>query len=393
MGFQGIDFFKMDEMLSREEKLIRDSVREYVGKEIEPRVGEAFHREESLDFKSLALKMGELGMLGAFLPTEYGCPGTNYVEFGLICQEVERVDSSLRSFVAVTSGLVMYPVWRYGSEEQKRCWLPKLASGEAIGCYGLTEPNHGSDPGSMESTAEWDGSHWILNGSKTWITEADIADVAVVFAKDASEGTIKGFLVESGTKGFTQSSLDRKGSMRAGGVGELGMVNCRVPEANRLPDALGLKTPFTCLNQARYGISWGALGAAMDCYVTARDYSISRNQFGRPLASYQLVQQKLVDMFMEIGKGQLVSHRVGRMMDEGRFVPERISFAKKNNVGLARMCARTAREMLGANGVSLDYSPIRHMANLESVYTYEGTDDIHTLILGRHITGLQAFSR
>ena len=393
MGFQGIDFFKMDEMLSREEKLIRDSVREYVGKEIEPRVGEAFHREESLDFKSLALKMGELGMLGAFLPTEYGCPGTNYVEFGLICQEVERVDSSLRSFVAVTSGLVMYPVWRYGSEEQKRCWLPKLASGEAIGCYGLTEPNHGSDPGSMESTAEWDGSHWILNGSKTWITEADIADVAVVFAKDASEGTIKGFLVESGTKGFTQSSLDRKGSMRAGGVGELGMVNCRVPEANRLPDALGLKTPFTCLNQARYGISWGALGAAMDCFVTARDYSISRNQFGRPLASYQLVQQKLVDMFMEIGKGQLVSHRVGRMMDEGRFVPERISFAKKNNVGLARMCARTAREMLGANGVSLDYSPIRHMANLESVYTYEGTDDIHTLILGRHITGLQAFSR
>ena len=393
MGFQGIDFFKMDEMLSREEKLIRDSVREYVGKEIEPRVGEAFHREESLDFKSLALKMGELGMLGAFLPREYGCPGTNYVEFGLICQEVERVDSSLRSFVAVTSGLVMYPVWRYGSEEQKRCWLPKLASGEAIGCYGLTEPNHGSDPGSMESTAEWDGSHWILNGSKTWITEADIADVAVVFAKDASEGTIKGFLVESGTKGFTQSSLDRKGSMRAGGVGELGMVNCRVPEANRLPDALGLKTPFTCLNQARYGISWGALGAAMDCFVTARDYSISRNQFGRPLASYQLVQQKLVDMFMEIGKGQLVSHRVGRMMDEGRFVPERISFAKKNNVGLARMCARTAREMLGANGVSLDYSPIRHMANLESVYTYEGTDDIHTLILGRHITGLQAFSR
>jgi glutaryl-CoA dehydrogenase len=393
MTFKGVDFFKLDDMLSKEEKLVRSSVREYLSKEVEPYVVEAFHGEQPLDIRALAPQMGELGMLGAFLPTEYDCPGANYVEFGLICQEVERVDSSLRSFVAVTSGLVMYPVWRFGSEEQKRYWLPRLASGEVIGCYGLTEPNHGSDPGSMESIAEWDGSHWVLNGSKTWITEADIADMAVVFAKDASDGRIKGFIVEAGTKGFTQSSLDQKGSMRAGGVGELGMVGCRIPEENRLPEALGLRAPFSCLNQARYGISWGSLGAAMDCYDTALSYCRQRTQFGEPLSSYQLVQDKLVHMFMEIGKGQLVTHRVGRLLDEGRAIPEQISFAKKNNVCVARICARTSRELLGANGVSLDYSPIRHMANIESVYTYEGTNDIHTLILGRHITGAQAFKR
>jgi glutaryl-CoA dehydrogenase len=393
MAFKGVDFFRLDDLLSKEEKLVRGSVREYLSKEVEPYVAEAFHGEQPLDIRALAPQMGDLGMLGAFLPTEYGCPGANYVEFGLICQEVERVDSALRSFVAVTTGLVMYPVWRFGSEEQRKYWLPKLASGEAIGCYGLTEPNHGSDPGSMESTAEWDGSQWILNGSKTWITEADIADMAVVFAKDTSDGKIKGFIVEARTKGFTQSSLDRKGSMRAGGVGELGMVNCPVPEENRLPDALGLKAPFSCLNQARYGISWGCLGAAMDCYDTALTYCRQRKQFGEPLASFQLVQDKLVHMFMEIGKGQLVSHRVGRVLDEGRAIPEQISFAKKNNVSVARMCARTSRELLGANGVSLDYSPIRHMANIESVYTYEGTNDIHTLILGRHITGMQAFKK
>lgn len=391
MAFKGVDFFRLDDLLSKEEKLVRSSVREYLSKEVEPYVADAFHSEKPLDLRSLAPRMGELGMLGAFLPTEYDCPGANYVEFGLICQEVERVDSSLRSFVAVTSGLVMYPVWRFGSEEQKKYWLPKLASGEAIGCYGLTEPNHGSDPGSMESTAQWDGSQWILNGSKTWITEADIADMAVVFAKDTSDGKIKGFIVEAGTKGFTQSSLDQKGSMRAGGVGELGMVNCRVPEESRLPEALGLKAPFSCLNQARYGISWGGVGAAMDCYDTALGYCKQRKQFDKPLASFQLVQDKLVHMFMEIGKGQLVSHRVGRLLDEGKGVPEQISFAKKNNVSVARMCARTARELLGANGVSLDYSPIRHMANIESVYTYEGTNDIHTLILGRHTTGSPAF--
>ncbi len=393
MSFRGLDFFQLDELLSQEEKMIRKSVREYLTKEIEPLVAEAFHKEESLDFKALAPQMGDLGMIGAFLPVEYDCPGANHVEFGLICQEVERVDSALRSFIAVSSGLVMYPIWAFGSEEQRRKYLPKMASGELIGCFGLTEPNIGSDPGSMETTARRDGEDWVLNGTKTWITEADVADVAVVFAKDVQENAIRGFIIERGTKGFTQTEQTRKGSMRAGGVGELGMMDCRVPEAQRLPNAKGLSAPFKCLNKARYGISWGALGAAMDCYETALGYSKSRIQFGEPLASYQLVQQKLVHMFMDIGKGQLVSHRVGRLLDEGKNISEHISFAKKNNVQTARRCARTARDMLGANGISLDYSPIRHMANIESVYTYEGTNDIHTLILGRHITGYQAFKK
>ncbi len=393
MAFRGIDFFKLDDVFSKEELLIRKSIREFLTKEIEPLIKEAFHKEDPIPFKKIAPKMGELGMLGAFLPEEYDCPGGNYVEFGLICQEVERVDSSLRSFVAVTSGLVMYPIWKFGNEEHRKKYLPKLASGEMIGCFGLTEPNHGSDPGSMETTAKKDGNQWILNGTKTWITEADIADVAVVFARDIDSGKIRGFVVERGTKGFTQSAITMKGSMRAGGVGELGFVDCRIPAENLLPNSGGLKSPLMCLNQARYGISWGALGAAMDCFETALNYSKERTQFGKPLAAYQLVQQKLVKMFMEISKGQLVSYRVGRLLDEGKGTPEMISFAKKNNVAVARMCARTAREMLGANGISLDYSPIRHMANIESVYTYEGTDDIHTLILGRHITGIQAFTR
>lgn len=274
MAFRGIDFFKLDDLFSKEEKLIRKSVREFLTKEIEPLIKEAFHKEEPIPFKKIAPKMGELGMLGAFLPEEYGCPGGNYVEFGLICQEVERVDSSLRSFVAVTSGLVMYPIWKFGDEEQRKKYLPKLASGEIIGCFGLTEPNHGSDPGSMETTAKKDGNEWVLNGTKTWITEADIADVAVVFARDVDSGRIRGFIVERGTPGFSQSAITQKGSMRAGGVGELGFVNCRIPDKNLLPNSGGLKSPLMCLNQARYGISWGALGAAMDCYETALNLSL-----------------------------------------------------------------------------------------------------------------------
>ena len=393
MPFRGIDFYNVDDLLSSEERLVRSSVREFLEKEIEPLVADAWHEEKPLDFRKIGRKFGELGMLGAFIPEEYGCPGANYVTFGLICQEVERVDSALRSFVAVTSGLVMYPIWQYGSEEQKQKYLPKLASGEIIGCYGLTEPNHGSDPGSMESTAKKDGDEWILNGTKTWITEADIADIAVVWARDVDDGKIKGFIIEKGTKGFTQHALMKKGSMRAGGVGELGMVNCRVPEENRLPNAVGLRAPLSCLDQARYGISWGAIGAAMDCFETALNYAKQRKQFGAPLASFQLVQDKLVKMLIEITKGQLLCWRLGKLMDEGKATPEQISLAKKNNVKIARYCARTARELLGANGISLDYSPIRHMANIESVYTYEGTDDIHTLILGRAITGIQAFRR
>ncbi len=391
--FRGVDFYNIDELLTDEERLVRKAVREFLEKEIVPLIADAWHEERPLNFHEIGKKFGELGMLGAFLPEEYGCPGMNYTTFGIICQEVERVDSALRSFVAVTSGLVMYPIWKYGSEEQKKKYLPKLAKGEIVGCFGLTEPNHGSDPGSMEATARKEGDEWVLNGTKTWITEADVADIAVVWARDVEDGKIKGFIVEKGMKGFQQYSLTKKGSMRAGGVGEIGLVNCRVPEENRLPEARGLRAPLSCLDQARYGISWGAIGAAMDCYETALNYAKERKQFGAPLAAYQLVQEKLVKMLIEITKGQLLCWRLGRLMDEGRATVEQISLAKKNNVRVARYCARTAREMLGANGISLDYSPIRHMANIESVYTYEGTDDIHTLILGRAITGYQAFRR
>ncbi|RLI75392.1 acyl-CoA dehydrogenase [Archaeoglobales archaeon] len=393
MTFRGVDFYNLDELLTDEERLVRNSVREFMEKEVVPLVVDSWHKEEPLDFRELAPKMGELGMLGPFIPEEYGGVGANYIEFGLICQEVERVDSALRSFVAVTSGLVMYPIWQFGSEEQKQKYLPKLAKGKIIGCFGMTEPNYGSDPGSMETSAKRDGDEWILNGSKTWITEADIADIAIVWARDVEDKKIKGFIVEKGTKGFSQHALIKKGSMRAGGVGELGFVNCRVPEENRLPKAIGLKPGLSCLDQARYSISWGSIGAAMDCYETALNYAKERKQFGIPIAGFQLVQEKLVKMLIEITKGQLLCWRLGKLMDAGKATPEQISLAKKNNVRVARYCARTAREILGANGVSLDYSPIRHMANIESVYTYEGTDDIHTLLLGRAITGIQAFRR
>ncbi|MEM1578345.1 MAG: acyl-CoA dehydrogenase [Archaeoglobaceae archaeon] len=391
--FRGVDFYNIDELLTEEERLIRNSVREFLEKEIEPVIAEAWHKEEPVNFREIGRKFGELGMLGTFIPEEYGCPGMNYTSFGLICQEVERVDSALRSFVAVTSGLVMFPIWKYGSEDQKKKLLPKLAKGKIIGCFGMTEPNVGSDPGSMETTVRKDGGEWVLNGTKTWISEAEIADIAVVWAKDVDDGKIKGFIVERGMKGFKQSAITKKGSMRAGDVGELYFTDCRVPEENRLPNAIGLRAALSCLDQARFGISWGAIGAAMDCYETALNYAKNRKQFGAPIASFQLTQAKLVDMFTEITKGQLVAWRLGRLMDQGKATAEQISFAKRNNVRVARFCARTAREILGANGISLDYSPIRHMANIESVYTYEGTDDIHTLILGRFITGIQAFRR
>lgn len=391
--FRGVDFYNIDELLSEEERLVRNSVREFLEKEVVPLVTDAWHKEEPINLREIGKKFGELGMLGSFIPEDYGCPGMNYTSFGLICQEVERVDSALRSFVAVTSGLVMFPIWKYGSEEQKKKLLPKLAKGEIIGCFGLTEPNVGSDPASMETTARRDGDEWILNGTKTWISEAEIADIAVVWARDVNDGKVKGFIVERGTKGFKQSAITKKGSMRAGDVGELYLSDCRVKEENRLPNAIGLGAALSCLNQARFGIAWGAIGAAMDCYETALNYAKNRKQFGAPIASYQLIQAKLVDMFTEITKGQLVAWRLGRLMDQGKATAEQISFAKRNNVRVARFCARTAREILGANGISLDYSPIRHMANIESVYTYEGTDDIHTLILGRFITGIQAFRR
>ncbi|MCS7139658.1 MAG: acyl-CoA dehydrogenase [Candidatus Nezhaarchaeota archaeon] len=387
------DFYLINELLSEEERLVRDSVREFLQKEVAPLIIDAWHKEEPLDLRLLAKKFGELGMLGSFIPEEYGCPGMNYTSFGLICQEVEMVDSALRSFVAVTSGLVMFPIWQYGSEEQRKKYLPKLARGEIIGCFGMTEPNVGSDPASMEATAKRVGDEWILNGNKTWISEGGIADIAIIWARDVDDKRIKGFIVERGTPGFEQKSITKKGSMRAGDVGELYLSDCRVAEENRLPKAIGLRYALSCLDPARFGIAWGAIGAAIDCYLTALEYAKNRKQFGAPIASYQLIQEKLVEMFTEITKGQLVAWRLGRLMDAGKATPEQISFAKRNNVRVARFCARTAREILGANGISLEYSPIRHMANIESVYTYEGTDDIHTLILGRYITGINAFKR
>lgn len=391
MKFQGVDYYQIDDLLSEEEKMTRTMVREFLENEMEPLVVSAFHEEKPLDVGIIAPKMGQLGMIGAFIPEEYGCAGVNYVTFGLMCQEVERVDSALRTFIAVESGLVMYPIWRYGSEEQKKKWLPLIARGEKVGCFGLTEPNRGSDVASMETVAKKTAGGWVINGTKQWISEASVADFVVVWAQ-TDEG-VRGFIVERGTEGYTQTFQARKGSMRASDVGELGFADCKVPEENMLPEGKGLRAPFTCLNQARYGISWGAIGAAMDCYETALNYTKEREQFGAPLAAYQLVQQKLVTMLIEVTKAQLLSYRLGRLMDEGKASHAQISMAKKNNVAAARLCARTAREMLGANGISLDYPPMRHMANIESVYTYEGTDDIHTLILGQDITGISAFRR
>jgi len=391
MKFQGVDYYQIDELLSEDEKMTRNLVREFLENEIEPLVVEAFHEEKPLDMRALAPKMGELGMIGACLPEEYGGNGANYVTFGLICQEVERVDSALRSFIAVQFGLVEYAILRFGSEEQKQKWLPLIARGQKIGCFGLTEPNHGSDVASMETVAKKDADGWVINGTKQWITESSIADVAVVWAK-TDEG-VRGFLVERGTEGFSQTAQNRKGSMRASDVGELGFSDCRIALANALPKVKGLSAPLSCLSQARYGISWGAVGIAMDCYETALNYAKEREQFGAPIAAYQLVQEKLVTMLIEITKAQLLAYRLGRLMDEGKANFAQISMAKKNNVAMARMCTRLARETLGANGISLDYSPIRHMANIESVYTYEGTDDIHTLILGQDITGISAFRR
>ena len=391
MKFQGVDYYQIDALLSEEEKMTRTLVREFLENEIEPLVPDAFHEEKPLGMKVLAPKLGELGMIGTLLPEEYGGSGANYVTFGLICQEVERVDSALRSFIAVQFGLVEYAIWRYGSEEQKKKWLPLIASGEKIGCFGLTEPNRGSDVAGMETVAKKTADGWVLNGTKQWITEASIADVAVVWAR-ADEG-VKGFIVERGTEGFSQTAQDHKGSMRASDVGELGFSDCRVPLENEMPNVKGLSAPLSCLSQARYGISWGTIGVAMDCYETALNYAKEREQFGAPIAAYQLVQEKLVTMLIEITKAQLLAYRLGQLMDEGKASYTHISMAKKNNVATARMCARLARETLGANGISLDYSPIRHMANIESVYTYEGTDDVHTLILGQDITGIPAFRR
>lgn len=388
MSISGIDFFKLDDLLSDEEKLTRQSVRAFVKNEVDPIIAECF--EEDRFPTEIIPKLAELGVLGANLPEEYGCAGMNNVEYGLIMQELEAGDSGLRSFVSVQGALCMYPIYAFGSEEQKRRFLPEMARGKVIGCFGLTEPNFGSNPAGMVTRATRTNDGWVLNGSKAWITNGAIADVAIVWAKD-DDGQIRGFLVEKGTKGFSASVVKHKLSLRASITSELFFQDCVIPEDNVLPKSGGLKSPLQCLTQARYGIAWGAIGAAIACYEAALNYTKERVQFGRPLASFQLTQKKLVEMFTEISKAQLLCWRLGRMKDSGDYRPQHVSMAKMNNVAMALECARTARNMLGANGVTAEYSPMRHMCNLESVYTYEGTHEVHTLILGQYITGISTF--
>jgi glutaryl-CoA dehydrogenase len=383
--FSGVDYYLVDELLSDEERLIRKTVRDFVEREAAPII-EGCHTREEFP-RRLISRMAELGFFGANLKG-YGCAGLNNISYGLICQELERGDSGLRSMVSVQGSLCMYPIHAFGSEAQKQRWLPPMASGAAIGCFGLTEPDHGSDPGGMATRARADGDHYIVSGTKRWITNGSIADVAIVWAK-TSDG-IRGFLVEKGMPGFSAHDIKGKFSLRASITSELVLEEVRVPRANMLPGVGGLKGPFSCLTQARYGIVWGAIGAAMACYHTALDYAKDRKQFDKPLAGFQLVQQKLVHMLTEITKGQLLAWRLGRLKDQGKLRPEQVSLAKRNNVSHALDIARLARDVLGANGIVTEYPVIRHMLNLETVNTYEGTYDMHTLIIGRDITGEDA---
>lgn len=386
--FPGVDFLELDSLLSEEERLVRDTVRAFVDDKVKPII-EEYHRDGRTPL-DLVPQMGALNLFGASIP-DYGLPGLGGVAYGLIMQELERGDSGLRSFVSVQSALVMYPIYAFGSQAQKDRWIPALASGEAIGCFGLTEPDFGSNPGGMRTTARRQGDEWVLNGSKQWITNGTLADVAVVWAK--TDDGVRGFLVEKGTPGFTSSDQHGKFSLRASTTSELGFHDCRIPADHMLPGTTGLKNALMCLNQARYGIAWGGIGSAMETYYTALQYAKERIQFnGQPIASHQLVQEKLVWMVNEITKGQLLCLQLGRMKDSGRLKHQHISMGKRNNVWVARECAKLAREVLGANGIVDDYPVIRHMLNIESVYTYEGTHDIHTLILGESITGIPSFN-
>lgn len=376
--------------LTDEERQIRDAAYDYCQEKLQPRVLSAF-REERFD-REIMREMGELGLLGATVAPEYGGAGVNHVAYGLIAREVERVDSGYRSAMSVQSSLVMYPIEAYGSEEQKQKYLPKLASGETVGCFGLTEPDHGSDPGSMITRAEKVDGGYRLSGAKIWITNSPIADIAVVWAKSAAhDNQIKGFIVERGTEGFSTPKIEGKVSLRASITGEIVLDSAFVPEENLLPNVSGLKGPFGCLNKARFGIAWGVMGTAEFCWHAARQYTLDRKQFGRPLAANQLIQKKLADMQTEITLGLQAALQVGRLMDSGNWAPEMVSLIKRNNCGKALDIARQSRDMHGGNGVSDEYGVIRHMVNLESVNTYEGTHDVHALILGRAQTGLQAF--
>lgn len=385
--FQGVDYFNLDSLLSEEEILVRNTVREFVDDQIIPII-EKHNREGSFPLH-LVKAMAEIGLFGPTLPAKYGCAELNNVAYGLMMQELERGDSGVRSFASVQSGLVMYPIYAFGSEEQKDFWLPKLAAGEKIGCFGLTEPDFGSNPGGMITRAEKKDGGYVLNGAKMWITNGTIADVAVVWAK--LDGVIKGFLVEKGTKGFSAPEMHGKHSLRASVTSELVFQDCWIPESNLLPKSDGLKSPLMCLSQARYGIAWGAIGAAMACYDSSLQYAKSRIQFGKPIAGFQLTQEKLVHMITEITKAQMMCLQLGRLKDQNKVKFTHISMAKRNNVYHALEIARMAREIHGANGILDEYPIMRHAANLESVKTYEGTHEMHTLIIGEDITGLAAF--
>lgn len=388
--FQWDDAFLLDEQLSEDERLIRDTARQYAQEKLQPRVSEAY-LEEKTD-RAIFNEMGELGLLGVTVPEDYGCAGANYVSYGLVAREVERVDSGYRSMMSVQSSLVMYPIYAYGDENQRKKYLPKLASGEWVGCFGLTEPDAGSDPAGMKTRAEKVADGYKLTGSKMWISNSPIADVFVVWAKSAAhDNQIRGFILEKGMKGLSAPKIGGKLSLRASITGEVVMDGVIVPEENLLPNVSGLKGPFGCLNRARYGISWGVMGAAEDCFHRARQYGLDRKQFNKPLAQTQLYQKKLADMLTEITLGLQGSLRVGRLLDEGKMAPEMISLVKRNNCGKALDIARQARDMHGGNGISIEFQVMRHAANLETVNTYEGTHDVHALILGRAVTGLQAF--
>jgi len=393
MSFQSPDFYDVDSLLSDEERMVRDTVRQWVEERVMPIIGQAY-----IDRRfptELIPELGELGMLGANLPEEYGCAGLNNVAYGIINQELERGDSGLRSFSSVQGALVMYPIWAFGSEEQKREWLPRLATGEAIGCFGLTEPDFGSNPSGMLTTARRSDEGWVLNGTKMWITNGSMADVAVVWAQTGEQGDVKsirGFVVPTDAPGFTARDQKGKLSLLASDTSELHMEDVALPESAMLPESTGgLKHPLMCLTQARYGIAWGALGAAMACYDEAKSYALNRVMFDGPIAGKQIQQVRLADMLTQITQAQLLVLQLGRMKDAGTMTPYQVSMAKRANVSMATDIAREARRLLGGNGILVEYHSMRHMANLESVYTYEGTDDIHALILGQAITGIPAY--
>jgi len=392
MPFQGVDFYDTESLLTEDERAVRDTVRRWVDDEVIPVIGE--HYVQGKFPLHLVPQMAELGLFGANLPEEYGCAGLNNVAYGLIMQELERGDSGVRSFASVQGALVMYPIFTFGSEEQKRRWLPRLASGEAVGCFGLTEPDFGSNPGGMITTARETSDGWVLNGAKMWITNGSTAQVAIIWAKTGAlddPKSIRGFIVPTDTRGFSAKDQKGKLSLRASDTSELVLQDVKVSKDALLPKSGGVKSPLMCLTQARYGIAWGAVGSAMACYAEAVSYAKARVMFDRPIGGFQIQQARLADMLTEITKAQLLCIQLGRLKDRGAATPEQVSLAKRNNVDMATDVAREARRLLGANGILAEYQAMRHLANLESVYTYEGTHDIHTLVLGQAITGLDAF--